>query len=78
MKISLGNGGNFGDFPLVWMEGLQMGDKNGEGAERRAKIHIFRGKTKKCDLCPFGLVAACKRASYFSKNLKIMVSAQIR
>ena len=41
MRISFGNDGNFGDFPLVWMEGFQMGCKNGEGVKRRANVHIF-------------------------------------
>ena len=41
MRISLGNDDNFGDFTLVWTEGFQMGYKNGEGAKRRANVHIF-------------------------------------
>ena len=41
MRISLGNDDNFGDFPLVWTEGFQMGCKNGEGVKRRASVHIF-------------------------------------
>ena len=46
MKISLGNGGNFGDFPLVWMEGLQMATKMARVPKDAQRFIFLEGKQK--------------------------------
>ena len=62
MRISLGNDYNFRDFPLVWMEVLQMGYKIARASKDAQTCIFFKGG--EFDLCPFSLVAACKRTSY--------------